>query len=304
MKWRSLFVTLVSAGLLPSFALGQSTPANIALDAPIYEGARFLQYADMDNGVVVASYCSSAPQNLILKFYRSAFKNALEIQVSSSGSPINKILLDVSSPSDWRSAKKFIEIYEDKKTSECSSIMRITTKRKETDIGKPLITTGKKEVENLQDKAIPSEISRRKTLGFGGYINTINLSAGPTLIVWPSENFALQGSYGAGTYTSYEARGFYRFNPLSRLKPYFGAGYIHADKQATVIGVDTTISGDSFSVFGGIETVLYKNLYLYADVSATPIKLEKDVRSSTQRATVTVDYTPVTVGAGVVFYVW
>jgi hypothetical protein len=304
MKHRLIIVCIVIASWIPSFVMGQPVPAKSDLDAPIYGGASFQRYTETGNGVVVASYCSNASVNSILKYYRSVFKNALEIQAGSSGGPVNKIILDVSSPSDWRNARKFIEIYEDKKTV-CSSIIRITVMKKQPDKEKPVIAgeaTGVSDVR--KDKAVTPASDRKKTIGVGGYVNTLNLSAGPTLILWPTKKFALQGSYGAGTFTSYEARGLYRFNPSSRLKPYFGVGYIHADKQATVIGVDTTISGDSFSVFGGIETSLYSKLYLYADVSATPMKLENDVISSTQRATATVEYSPVTIGTGVIFYLW
>ncbi len=302
MKHRLFIVIIMTACLTPSFAMGELAPDNADFDAPIYEGARFQRYTETGNGVVVASFCSNAPQNSILKYYRSVYKNALEIQIASSGGPINKILLDVSSPSAWRNAKKFIEIYEDKKVIDCSSIIRITVVERQTDAGKPLVTGEAKEASDLQESKKVSQ--GKKSVGIGLYINTLNFSAGPTVILWPSNKFAIQGSYGVGTFTSYEIRGLYKFNLSSDFKPYLGAGYIHTEKQATVIGVDTMISGDSFNVFGGIEALLYKNLYLYADVGTTTMKLEKDVKSSTQSAIAEVDYAPVTVGVGVVLYLW
>lgn len=299
MKHRLFFAIILTACLLPSFVMGQPAPANSDLDAPVYEGAKFQRYADADKGVIVASFCSNAPQISILKYYRSAFKKALEIQIGSLSGPINRIFLDVSSPSDWRNAKKFIEIYEDKKTAECSSIIRITTGRKPTDTEK----TGVKGDSGLQEsKAIAPASSRGKTVGIGGYINTLNFSAGPSVTLWPSDYMAIQGSYGVGTFTSYEIRGLYRFNVYPDINPYFGAGYLHAEMEASVIGVNTTISGDSVSIFAGVELPIYKSLFLYIDAGATPLKLEKDVISSTAIAKATVDYIPVTIGTGVVLY--
>jgi hypothetical protein len=141
-------------------------------------------------------------------------------------------------------------------------------------------------------------------VGIGGFVNTFDFSAGPSLILWPFKNLAFQGIYGLGKFTSYEARTFYRF-PLSQLiKPYLGAGYLHAEKNAFVLGTDIKIKGDSFTVFGGVELPLYKNLYGYVDVSGTPLKLKRDVASGASQATVTVKYTPVTVCAGLVFYLF
>ena len=163
MKHRLFIAIIMIACLTPSFVMGQLAPDNADLDAPAYEGAKFQRYADADKGVVVASFCSNAPQKSILKYYRSVFKNVLEIQIASSGGPVNKILLDVSSPSDWRNAKKFIEIYEDKNLSECSSIIRITTGKKQTDTEEPVIAGGAKGVSDIkEDKAITPASGRKK----------------------------------------------------------------------------------------------------------------------------------------------
>lgn len=302
MKHRLIIVGIVIASSwIPSFVMGQPAPANSDLDAPVYEGASFQRYTETGNGVVVASFCSNASSNSILKYYKSVFKNLPEIQIDSSEGRVDRILLDASSPSAWRNAKKFIEV-EDKKVIDCSSIIRITVVERQTDAGKPLITGEAKEASDLQDSKKASE--GKKSVGIGGYVNTLNFSAGPTVILWPSNKFAIQGSYGVGTFTSYEIRGLYKFNVSSDFKPYLGAGYLHAEKDATVIGVNTTIAGDSVSIFAGVELSIYKSLFLYIDAGATPLKLEKDVTSSTASAKVTVDYIPVTIGIGVVLYIW
>jgi outer membrane protein W len=166
----------------------------------------------------------------------------------------------------------------------------------------PSETTKKPSVYDLTAK---TEISgERMLVGIGGYINTIDFSAGPTIILWPFKNLAIQGTYGIGTFTSYEARTFYRFSVSPRLKPYLGAGYLHAERKATVIGMDTTIKGDSFTVFGGVELPIYKNLYGYVDVSGTPMELKKDVTNGAVQTTATVTYSPVTICTGVVLYLF
>jgi hypothetical protein len=145
---------------------------------------------------------------------------------------------------------------------------------------------------------------KRKFIGMGGNVNTLNFSGGPSLILWPLKNLAIQGTYGFGTFTSYEARTFYRFPLTQRINPYLGAGYLHTEREATVIGVNTKIKGESYTIFGGVELQLYKNLYGYVDVSGTPMKLKKEVANGTTQATATVKYSPVTVCIGLVLYLF
>lgn len=159
------------------------------------------------------------------------------------------------------------------------------------------------EVAERPERKSPAD-KDRKYIGLGGYVNALNFSGGGTLIAWPLKNLAIQGTYGVGTFASYEGRIFYRFPLSGNIKPYAGAGYIHAERDATVIGVKTTIIGDSYTVFGGVEIQLFKNLYGYVDVSGSPMKLEKDVVNGSQAATVTVEYAPVTICTGIVFYLF
>jgi hypothetical protein len=153
----------------------------------------------------------------------------------------------------------------------------------------------------------PAEADRRSdqnVFGIGASVNTLNLSGGPSLIFWPSQNLAIQGSYGMGTFTSYEVRTFYRFPLSQHLKPYIGAGYLHAERQANVIGVDTTITGDSITGFIGVELPVSKNLYAYIDVSGTPMKLQKEVTNGGTQATATVTYSAVTINLGIMLYLF
>lgn len=156
----------------------------------------------------------------------------------------------------------------------------------------------------------PSETQIRRYIGIGGFANTLNFSGGPTLILWPLKNLAIQGFYGWGTFESYEMRGFYRFDLSSRFKPYLGAGYFHTERDFEVTSsgntvIEGTLKGNSYTVFGGVEVSLIKDrLAFYADISGTPLKLEDDVAIGSDTVKVSVDYSPVTIGTGLVFYIW
>jgi len=94
------------------------------------------------------------------------------------------------------------------------------------------------------------------------------------------------------------------------LKPYLGAGYLHTEREFKVISsgnilIEGTIKGNSYTVFGGVEVSLIKDrLALYVDVSGTPLKLEDDVMIGTDKVKIIADYSPVTIGTGLVFYIW
>lgn len=155
----------------------------------------------------------------------------------------------------------------------------------------------------------PFDKTARRYIGIGGFANTINFSGGPTVILWPLKNIAIQGAYGWGTFESYEVRGFYRFDLSSRFKPYIGAGYLHTERDFEVTysatTVEGTMKGNSYTVFGGVEVSLIKDrLALYVDVSGTPLQLEDDVMIGTDTVKVSVDYSPATIGTGLVFYIW
>lgn len=173
------------------------------------------------------------------------------------------------------------------------------------------VTGAKTEVKPQSVKPVEPAVSKkpdlpvRRYISIGGYANTINPSYGPTLILWPLENLAIQGSYGWGTFESYEIRGFYRFPIFTWLNPYIGGGYIHVTREADVIGVDVDMEENGYTVFVGNEFQLIKDrLSLFLDVGYSPLELEKDVVNGARSAKAKVDYSPVTVGAGVVWYAW
>ena len=63
--------------------------------------------------------------------------------------------------------------------------------------------------------------------------------------------------------------------PLLTLSLILVPGSSMLEKDATVIGVNTKIAGDSVSIFAGVELPIYKRLFAYVDVSGTPMKVEK-----------------------------
>lgn len=176
---------------------------------------------------------------------------------------------------------------------------------------KPVVVS-KTEAPKLQPQKTevsqPTDKTARRYIGIGGFANTINFSGGPTLILWPLKNLAIQGFYGWGTFESYEVRGFYRFDLSSTLKPYLGAGYLHTEREFEVTysgtTVEGTMKGNSYTIFGGVELSLIKDrLAFYVDVSGTPLKLEDDVTIGSDKVKISVDYSPVTIGTGLVFYI-
>ena len=294
--------------LKPAVA-GEKIQVKKESDISLQKGMWFIDYITMKNSITAARYCSNEAAATILKFYKNIFKNAVEIQEGSSKGKVYRLLFDVTSPSKWRDSKRFIEIYADKERPDCRAVVHITETPK---TGKDRTKLPAKMKEG-SIPAVPSESispakagysQKRKFAGAGVFSNAVNFSAGPTLILWPLENLAIQAYYGVGAFTSYEIRGFYRFHISSSLNPYLGAGYVHAEKEANVIGVDTNIQGDSFSIFGGVELPVYKNLFAYVEVNGTPMKLEKDVVNGTRKAKAKVDYSSTTIGAGLILYFW
>jgi hypothetical protein len=152
--------------------------------------------------------------------------------------------------------------------------------------------------------AKPNPEENNKFLGMGGTINIFNFSVVPGIIIWPMKNLAVQGAFGVGTFTSYEGRILYRFARSRNFNPYLGIGYLHDERKTFIHGVNTKIAGSSGSVFGGIEWPVYRNIYVYTDVSATPMTLKKDTVTGTIDETKKVKYSPITVYTGIIFYIY
>jgi hypothetical protein len=159
-----------------------------------------------------------------------------------------------------------------------------------------------REAEKTEAPRAPER--ERNILGIGVYGNALNPSGGGTLLLWPHDHVGLQGSYTAGTFTLIEARLLVRLGKQGGIRPYVGVGYIDVTRETEVIGVTTEFKDSGVSGVVGVEIPFGRRLIGYAEVSGSAIELEKVVTNGAQTVTATVDYTPVTIGAGIVLYLF
>jgi hypothetical protein len=144
----------------------------------------------------------------------------------------------------------------------------------------------------------------RSYLGAGVYANALNPAGGATVLVWPTKNVGLQASYTLGTFTSYEGRLLAKMELSSGFNPYLGAGYLHVSKTSNVIGISTTFTDSTVSGVAGIEVPLGKKMRAYLEVSGAKIDLQKIVTDGSRTVSATVDYSPVSIGAGLVYSIF
>jgi hypothetical protein len=140
--------------------------------------------------------------------------------------------------------------------------------------------------------------------GLGISANALNPAGGGTMMLWPFRNVGLQGTYTVGTFTSYEARLLVRFERPSGFNPYIAAGFLSVSVDKDVIGVSTTFKDSSVSGAVGVEVPLGRRVRGYVEVSGASIDLEEIVTNGVQTARSTVEYAPVTINAGIVFYLF
>ena len=144
----------------------------------------------------------------------------------------------------------------------------------------------------------------RSYLGMGVYANALNPAGGATVLLWPFKNVGFQASYTIGTFASYEGRLLAKIELSRGFSTYLGVGYLHVSKTSSVIGVNTTFTDSAVSGVAGIEIPLAKKLRGYLEVSGAKIDLKKIVTDGSQTVSATVDYAPVSIGAGLVFTIF
>jgi hypothetical protein len=142
--------------------------------------------------------------------------------------------------------------------------------------------------------------------GVGVYANTLNSSIGATTLLWPLKYVGIQGSYTVGSFTTTEGRLLARFPISSGINPYVGIGYLSVSAERTVdaIGVKTMFRDSSVSGVLGAEIPLSKSIYGYVELSGAKIDLKKDVTDGVMSGTATVKYNQVTIGLGIVYYLF
>jgi hypothetical protein len=153
-------------------------------------------------------------------------------------------------------------------------------------------------------KPSPVPAAERPTLGIGIYGNVFNPAGGGTVLLWPFERVGLQGSYTIGRFTTTEARLLVKFDRVAGVAPYVGAGYLNVSKESDVIGISTTFKDSGISGVAGVEVPLGRKLFGYVEVSGAAVDLEEIVTNGSQTVKATVEYAPVTIGIGIVYYLF
>jgi hypothetical protein len=145
-----------------------------------------------------------------------------------------------------------------------------------------------------------------RQFGVGVYANVLHLSGGATMLVWPLKYVGLQGSYTGGLNTIAEGRLLLRF-PLSLgVNPYLGAGYMIVETERSVeeIGIKQKFKDSGMSGVVGAEIPFNKRWFGYLEVCGAAISLKKEVTNGGVSGTATVKYAPVSVGIGIVYYLF
>lgn len=167
----------------------------------------------------------------------------------------------------------------------------------------PLVKTITPKKESAQATAQPSEYPH---FGVGLYANTLNPSGGATVLLWPLKYVGIEGTYTVGSFTTTEGRLLARFPLSSGINPYIGIGYLSVSTEKTVdaIGVKSKFKDSGVSGVIGTEIPLSKIIYGYVELSGANIDLKQNVTNGVLTGTATVKYAPVTVGIGIVYYLF
>jgi outer membrane protein W len=79
---------------------------------------------------------------------------------------------------------------------------------------------------------------------------------------------------------------------------------VSTERTVEVVGEKATFRDSGISGAVGVEIPLGKNTVGYAEISGADIDLKKDVTSGGTSGTASVKYAPVTVGLGIVWYLF
>jgi hypothetical protein len=167
----------------------------------------------------------------------------------------------------------------------------------------PAITTASESAASVQAADRAAEY---KHLGVGVYSNTLNSTVGAALILWPFKYVGLQGSYTAGSYTITEGRLLARLPLSSGINPYLGVGYLNVTTEKTVDVINTKEKFQDSGPSGviGVEIPLGKNFFGYVEICGSSIDLKKEVTSGSITGTASVEYSNVSIGLGIVYFLF
>jgi hypothetical protein len=169
----------------------------------------------------------------------------------------------------------------------------------------PVKTTTPESATRGSGKA--SEISEGDNhFGLGVTVNTVNSAVGATFLVWPFKYVGLQGSYTMGAFTTAEGRLLARFPIFEGFNPYVGVGFasVSTERTVDVINIKTTFKDSGVSGVLGVEIPLGKHVFGYVEVSGAAIDLKKEVTDGVQTGTAKVEYSPITVGFSIAYFLF
>jgi hypothetical protein len=143
-------------------------------------------------------------------------------------------------------------------------------------------------------------------IGVGVYSNTLNSTVGATMILWPFKYVGFQGSYTVGSFTITEGRVLARMPLSSGINPYMGVGYLNVTAEKTVDIINTKEKFQDSGISGviGVEIPLGKAFFGYVEVCGASIDLKKEVTSGSITGTASVKYSPVSIGLGIVYFLF
>jgi len=173
----------------------------------------------------------------------------------------------------------------------------------------PAITTTPESDRVRTEEASVSASDRSeeyKRFGVGAYSNTLNSTIGATMILWPFQHIGFQGSYTTGSYTIVEGRVLARLPLSSGINPYLGAGYINVTTERSVDVINTKEKFQDSGISGviGVEIPFGKGFVGYIEICGASIDLKKEVTNGSITGTASVKYSPVSIGLGIVYFLF
>ena len=126
------------------------------------------------------------------------------------------------------------------------------------------------------------------------------------MILWPFKYVGLQGSYTVGSFTITEGRVLARMPLSSGINPYLGVGYLNVstEKSVNIINVKEKFQDSGVSGVIGVELPLGKDFFGYVEICGASIDLKKEVTSGSITGTASVKYSPVSIGLGLVYFLF
>jgi hypothetical protein len=154
--------------------------------------------------------------------------------------------------------------------------------------------------------SVSKEKAHYHHIGVGIYGDTLNLTGGATILLWPFKSVGLQGTFTGGRFTTVEGRLIARYTLSAGVNPYVGIGYLTVSTERTVdvIGSKEKFRDSGASGVVGLEIPLTRSLHGYAEISGAAIDLKKEVVNGASSGTAAVKYSQVTAGAGIVYYLY